>query len=79
MLKKKREKKKLFPSAEPKAALLMQKLLFSVLKNKGAGAGMQGHLCLPSGKENYSNSFFTVCTEHAVSQRHRYKTHNNLI
>lgn len=41
MLKKKREKKKLFPSAEPKAALLMQKLLFSVLKNKGAGAGMQ--------------------------------------
>lgn len=33
---------------------------------------------LPNGKENYSNGFFTICTEHAVSQRHSYKTHNNI-
>lgn len=45
-----RKEKKKFPSAEPKAALLIQKFLFSVLQNQVEGAGMWGQAC-PMGKK----------------------------
>lgn len=45
-----KERKKKFPSAEPKAALLIQKFLFSVLQNQVEGAGMWGQAC-PMGKK----------------------------
>lgn len=39
--KKEKKKKKLFPSVDPKAALLIQNFLFSMLQNKVERAGMQ--------------------------------------
>lgn len=50
-----RGKKKLFPSAEPKAALLIQKFLFSVTEQ--SGTGRNPGLWLPNGKGNYSKRF----------------------
>ena len=50
-----KREKKLFPSAEPKAALLIQKFLFSVTEQ--SGKGRNPGLCLPNGKENYSKRF----------------------
>lgn len=47
----KEKKKKLFPSAEPKDALLIQKLFFSVTEQSGKGP------CLPNRKENDSKPF----------------------
>lgn len=50
-----KKEKKLFPSAEPKAALLTQKFLVSVTERSGKGRNPR--LCLPNGKENYSKRF----------------------
>lgn len=50
-----KKRKKLFPSAEPKAALLIRKFLFSVLQNKVERAGMWSQAC-PMGK-NYFKRF----------------------
>ena len=50
-----KKEKKLFPSAEPKAALLTQKFLVSVTEQ--SGKGRNPGLCLPKGKENYSKRF----------------------
>ena len=50
-----RKKKELFPSAEPKAALLTQKFLFSVTEQ--SGTGRNPGLWLPNGKGNCSKRF----------------------
>lgn len=68
-------KNQLFLSAQPKAALRIQTILLYVTEQSGKGRNMDS--CLPNEKGNCSSGFFTLCTEHAAGQRHRYKTHNN--
>lgn len=56
ILRNRKKMKKLFPSVEPKAALLLQNFLFSVLQNRMERAGMQ---TMPAQREKITlNSFF---------------------
>lgn len=75
--KKKKEKEKAVPFCRTQDCPANTEVpLLCVTEQSGKGRNVEPGL--PNGKENYSNGIFTICTEYAVSQRHRYKTHNNI-